>query len=147
MATVWPRLSARSRHPGPPAQGLQPDRRRGDGGPRVRRTTRKATDIAQRDSRQDYAAEIGVVRDVSDAIPLEGRVLDVGGHEGRLREFLNGQEYVSCDPFIDAFERRELQPRLLAAFKCFAGPCNFVACHAEHLPFKSASFDIVHMRS
>ena len=104
--------------------------------------------LIELDAEQDYAQEIERVREIYARIPLHGRVLDVGGYQGRLREFIGqGQEYLSCDPFIAAFEGIERQTRLLAAFRCFETPCNFVACHAEHLPFRAMSFDTVHMRS
>jgi ubiquinone/menaquinone biosynthesis C-methylase UbiE len=104
--------------------------------------------LIEQDGEQDYIREIEGVREVYADIRLEGRVLDVGGHQGRLREFISrGQEYVSCDPFIGVFEGIERQRNLLAAYRCFKTPCNFVACHAEHLPFREMSFDTVHMRS
>src|SRR5262249_25954533 len=100
------------------------------------------------DVRQDYVAEIEGVRDVYKAISITGRVLDVGGHQGRLREFLvPAQEYLSCDPFIDVFVGIDRQVNLLEAYQCLAQPCNFVAAHAERLPFATSTFDTVHMRS
>ena len=107
-----------------------------------------STQLGIRDARSDYLKEIESVRSVYAAIPVSGRVLDVGGHQGRLRAFLKpDQEYVSCDPFLDAFQGLDRQPNLRAAYSCLDEPCNFVAAHAEHLPFASQSFDTVHMRS
>jgi len=104
--------------------------------------------LAVNDHAQDYFAEIEGVREVYEDIPIEGRCLDVGGHQGRLRQFLRqGQEYVTCDPFINVFEDLEKQTNLLMAFPSLAEPVNFVCCDAEFLPFKSASFETVHMRS
>ena len=104
--------------------------------------------LVEEDARQDYAAEIEGVRGVYADIPLTGRVLDVGGHQGRLREFLRpGQEYLSCDPYIDVFAPVDNQPRMLNAYRCMHEQCNFVASHAEHLPLAESSFDTVHMRS
>jgi ubiquinone/menaquinone biosynthesis C-methylase UbiE len=104
--------------------------------------------LVEDDAHQDYAAEIDGVREVYADIVPTGRVLDVGGHQGRLREFLApGQEYLSCDPYLDVFAAAERQSKLLKAYRCLAEPCNFVAAHAEHLPLAEASFDTVHMRS
>ncbi len=103
-----------------------------------------------RDSLDEYLAEIDGVREIyTEEFHLRGKILDVGGHQGRLRHFL-GEEarlFVSVDPFIDIFSDLDRQPNLLRAFPCLAQPCNFLAAHAEHLPFKSESFDWVHMRS
>lgn len=104
--------------------------------------------ISAADARQDYFAEIEGVRAVYAEIPLVGDVLDVGGHQGRLREFLShGQRYISCDPYLRVFDGVEHQPNLLRAYKCLSEPCNFVGGTAEYLPFAGASFDTVHMRS
>lgn len=101
-----------------------------------------------RDAQIDYAAEIDSVRGVYEAIPLEGRVLDVGGHQGRLRSFIrDGQGYAGCDPFLEVFDGIERQPNLLQAFPFLKQPLNFVCCDAELLPFRSQSFQTVHMRS
>ena len=101
-----------------------------------------------RDPQIDYAAEIESVRGVYDAIPLEGRVLDVGGHQGRLRSFIrDGQSYAGCDPFLEVFDGIDRQPNLLRAFPFLQQPINFVCCDAELLPFRSQSFQTVHMRS
>lgn len=104
--------------------------------------------LAERDAAIDYGAELDGVRGVYAEIPLRGRVLDVGGHQGRLRAFLApDQEYLSCDPFVGAFEGLEHQPNLLRTYPALLTPCNFIACHAEYLPLADASFDTVHMRS
>jgi len=109
---------------------------------------RWSRDLAAHDRDQDYVAENESVRRVYDDIPVEGRCLDVGGHQGRLRHFLDKeQEYISCDPFLSVFDGLESQANLLAAFPCLGDPVNFVCCEAEFLPFKSCSFDTVHMRS
>ncbi len=101
-----------------------------------------------RDPQIDYAAEIASVKEVYQAIPLEGRVLDVGGHQGRLRSFIGpGQAYAGCDPFLEVFDGIDRQPNLLRAFPFLAEPINFVCCDAELLPFRSQSFQTVHMRS
>lgn len=104
--------------------------------------------LVEEDARQNYAAEIDSVREVYAEVPINGRVLDVGGHQGRLREFLGPQqEYLSCDPYIDVFDPVARQVNLLKAYSCLARPCNFVAAHAEHLPLVESSFESGHMRS
>ena len=82
------------------------------------------------------------------AFDVRGRVLDVGGHQGRLRHFLRGDTtYLSVDPFADLFRDVESQEALLRAYPCLREPCNLVQAQAEFLPIRSESFDYVHMRS
>jgi SAM-dependent methyltransferase len=104
--------------------------------------------LVTRDSQRDYFAEIEGVREVYQELPLEGRCLDVGGHDGRLRRFLSlGQEYVVCDPFINGYDELARQPNLIKAYPVLLEPVNFICCDAEFLPFRTAVFRIVHMRS
>ena len=101
-----------------------------------------------KDLERDYASELAGVREIYEVMPLTGRCLDVGGHQGRLRAFLKpGQEYLILDPFLDAFEGIESQKGLLRTFPFLTEPVNFVGGLAEHLPFVSCAFEIVHMRS
>ena len=107
-----------------------------------------STGLARADSLDVYRREIASVRQIYEQIPLLGRVLDVGGHQGRLREYLaDDQQYLSCDPYASVFADIEKQPNLLRAYRALNRPCNFVACHAEHLPIAEQTFDVVHMRS
>ncbi len=103
-----------------------------------------------RDSLQEYLDEIDSVKEIyTEEFHISGRVLDVGGHQGRLRYFLGRDVtlYVSIDPHIAVFRGLDEHPNLLKAYPCLSESCNFLAAHAEHLPFKSRSFDWVHMRS
>lgn len=103
---------------------------------------------AKNDGAVDYLSEIEGVRRVYEAIPILGRCLDVGGHQGRLRHFLAPeQEYACCDPFLGVFDDLESQPNLLGAYPFLRSPINFLCCNAEFLPFASETFDVVHMRS
>jgi SAM-dependent methyltransferase len=104
--------------------------------------------IAVCDLLPNYLAEIESVREVYQDIPVEGCCLDVGGHQGRLRQFLSStQQYVSCDPFLNVFDNFDKQPNLLKAYPFLCDPLNFICCDAEFLPFRSSSFQTVHMRS
>jgi SAM-dependent methyltransferase len=98
-----------------------------------------------------YVEEIGAGRDIyAERFAMAGRVLDVGGSQGRLRYFLHGgvvSLYVSVDPHIEAFKDVGGKPNLLRTYPQLSEPCNFLACHAEHIPFRAGSFDWVHMRS
>ena len=96
----------------------------------------------------DYQSELENNSKVYQEIPINGRCLDVGGNKGTLREFLNDdQEYITCDPFIEVFKNIEQGSNYLKAYKSLNQPVNFICCNAEYLPFKSNSFDTVHMRS
>ena len=96
----------------------------------------------------DYELELESISKVYQEIPVNGRCLDVGGNKGTLRFFLNDeQEYITCDPFLGVFNGLENRTRLLKTYSCLENPVNFVCCDAEYLPFKSSSFDTVHMRS
>lgn len=109
---------------------------------------RGSSNLASQDEDQDYFAEIAGVREVYEDIPILGSCLDVGGHQGRLRHFLShGQDYVTCDPFLNVFDDLDKQPNLLKAYPFLIEPVNFVCCDAEFLPFRSASVQTVHMRS
>ena len=95
----------------------------------------------------DSKSEIESISKVYQDIPIKGRCLDVGGNKGTLREFLNNdQEYISCDPFINVFNVGNIK-NYLKHFSFSNEPMNFICCDAEYLPFKSSSFDTVHMRS
>lgn len=96
----------------------------------------------------DYESELKGMSKVYQEIPVTGRCLDVGGHRGQLREFLNDdQEYITCDPFLNIFQNIEHRRNYLKVYKCLNQPVNFICCTAEYLPFKSNSFNTVHMRS
>lgn len=96
-----------------------------------------------------FLSEIDCVRELyEDEFPLSGSVLDIGGHQGRLRHFLDDHDhYLSVDPFTNIFDQVVTHPSLLEAYPCVREPCNFVGGFAEWLPIASASFDYAHMRS
>ncbi|OHB76655.1 MAG: hypothetical protein A2Z25_00415 [Planctomycetes bacterium RBG_16_55_9] len=104
----------------------------------------------KRDTLERYLGEIDAVQEVyNDEFHMKGRILDVGGHVGRIRHFLGDDTtlYVSIDPFWNTFQDIQKKQNLLQAYPCIEKACNFLAAHAEHLPFAANSFDWVHMRS
>ena len=107
-----------------------------------------ATSLAAQDQLEIYQAEIEGVREVYQDIPVEGSCLDVGGDQGKLRQFLMpGQAYIACDPILHVFDGLDQRPNLLKAYPFLVEPVNFVCCDAEFLPFRSSFFQTVHMRS
>jgi SAM-dependent methyltransferase len=100
---------------------------------------------------EKYLEEISSVKEIyEEQFSIKGSVLDVGGHQGRLRHFLSSTDvpmYVSVDPYVQAFENIVSHPNLVKAYPCLMQSCNFLACYAENLPFRSKTFDWVHMRS
>ena len=98
-----------------------------------------------------YLGEIDSVKEIYiEEFSIRGKVLDVGGHQGRLRHFLKDKDvplYVSVDPYLEIFQNLEFQPNLLRAYPCLRKPCNFLLCNAENLPFNKNTFDWVHMRA
>ena len=94
-----------------------------------------------------YAAQRRGVEEVYRDIRISGRCVDVGGSDGSLRAFLDPQqEYISIDPWLELVrEPRSRVAKLVYPF--IDEPLNFIAAFAEHLPFLSWSFDVVHMRS
>jgi SAM-dependent methyltransferase len=106
--------------------------------------------LSERDDYDLYLSEIESVREVYEKeFSLAGTVLDVGGHQGRLRHFLRApdEKYLSLDSWENPFVSLHRQPNLLRAYPSLAEPCNFVCAHAEHVPFAVGAFDMVHMRS
>jgi len=107
-------------------------------------------DISSSDNLNLYLKEIEGVKDIyTKQFEISGNVLDVGGHQGRLRHFLRGtvSTYVSIDPYLDVFKNIDSQKNLLKAYPCILEACNFLVGFAESLPFAEKSFDWVHMRS
>lgn len=98
-----------------------------------------------------YLDEIDSVKEIyTKEFSIKGKVLDVGGGQGRLRYFLKDKDvllYVSIDPYLEVFQNLESQPNLLKAYPCLCEPCNFLSGYAENLPFAKNSFDWVHTRS
>jgi len=95
---------------------------------------------------QAYKKEIAYDQPIYDHFDITGDILDVGGLTGTLREFLNkDSRYISIDPFIEAIFKTPLEK--IEAYKCLKEKFNFVGAVAEFIPFKSESFDWVHMRS
>lgn len=84
---------------------------------------------------------------VYETMTLDGRVLDVGGQLGHIRHFMKAdQEYCSIDPFINAHKLVVGRKNLFEAYP-LSRPLHFIAGFAEFLPFKTATFDTVNMRS
>jgi SAM-dependent methyltransferase len=96
---------------------------------------------------EKYAVQRRGVEDVYRDITITGRCLDVGGGEGLLRAFLSRQqEYISIDPYLEVVKEPR-SPDYKQVYPFVDEPLNFLAAFAEHLPFLSRSFDVVHMRS
>lgn len=98
-----------------------------------------------------YLDEINSVKEIYDReFIIKGKVLDVGGGQGRLRYFLEDKDvplYVSIDPYLEVFQNLESQSNLLKAYPCICKPCNFLLGYAENLPFAKNTFDWIHLRS
>jgi ubiquinone/menaquinone biosynthesis C-methylase UbiE len=93
-----------------------------------------------------FRAEIEYDRPVYAHIQMHGRILDVGGGVGTVREFLEPHvEYVSIDPYIDCLTN--VDPEKVRVYTSLRKPPNFIAACAEFMPFRSESFDWIHMRS
>lgn len=94
----------------------------------------------------DYQKEISGDAPVYEHIKMSGTIIDVGGGHGAVREFLpDTTRFVSVDPFLNCQDF--VAPAKKQAYSCLSKPLNFIAACAEFLPFQSASFDWVHMRS
>lgn len=98
-----------------------------------------------------YLDEIESVEEIyKEEFSIKGKVLDVGGGQGRLRYFFRNKDislYISIDPYLEVFQNLESQPNLLKAYPCLRKPCNFLSGYAENLPFAKNTFDWIHMRS
>lgn len=100
----------------------------------------------ERSTIEDYKKERDVDAPVYNHIKMSGRVLDVGGSIGSIRDFLpKGTQFVSVDPFLGCTVHIP-QPKK-AVYTCLTERLNFIASCAEFLPFAARSFDWVHMRS
>lgn len=93
-----------------------------------------------------YRDEVNYDRPVYEHFKLTGDILDVGGGLGTVREFLGqNARFISIDPFIGApFCIPDAKSE---AYHCLSRDFNFIGGMAEFLPFRSNSFDWVHMRS
>jgi SAM-dependent methyltransferase len=95
---------------------------------------------------EDYKKERAVDAPVYEHIKMPGRVLDVGGSIGAIRDFLpKGTQYVSLDPFLGCTDH--IPPTKIAVYPRLSEHLNFIAGCAEFLPFQAQCFDWVHMRS
>lgn len=84
----------------------------------------------------------------SDVNFVNKNILDVGGGCGLLRAFLGGQKnYVIIDPQASVLMDSTKSDNLSSVYPFVHDPVDFVIGNAEFLPFKSNSFDIVHIRS
>jgi SAM-dependent methyltransferase len=94
-----------------------------------------------------YPSELQRDRRAYEAIPLEGRVLDVGGQLGHIRKYMAlHQQYCSIDPFVGVHHLVSNRRNLFANYP-LSLPLNFLGGFAEFLPIEDESFDTVNMRS
>ena len=93
-----------------------------------------------------YKKEIDYDRPIYQHFKMKGDILDLGGLNGTVREFLSKDtRFVSVDPFIDGIF--QIPPAKKEAYKCLSKPLNFIGSLAEFIPFQADAFDWVHMRS
>jgi len=102
--------------------------------------------VGYRNMVEQYLNEIEYDRPTYEKFQLSGRIIDVGGGVGTVREFLDEQvEFVSIDPFASVIESTPAAK--VEAYSCLRDPLNFICGFAEFLPFQTDTFDWVHMRS
>lgn len=105
----------------------------------------------RKDPLEKYLEAIDSIKEIyTEEFRIKGSVLDVGGHQGKLRHFLSGSDvplYISVDPYLESFAEIDSCPNLLKAYPSLSQPCNFIACYGENLPLKSKTFDWVHIQS
>ena len=95
---------------------------------------------------ETYLKEIKYDRPIYEHFTMTGKVLDVGGGVGTVRQFLEEDtKFVSVDPFVSVL--KTITPERIEAYTCLERPLNFLSAMAEFLPFTRESFDWVHMRS
>ena len=84
-------------------------------------------------------------------VPLAGKVLDVGGSHGLLRQFLdNSVRYLCLDPMKDAPQMAEQLGKyrgLVRLYPFIFDPYAFICGFGEALPIVDGAFDWVHCRS
>ena len=103
--------------------------------------------INARNADQDYQKEFEVDQAIYSSFDISGKLLDIGGGDGRLRAFVDNSTYACCDPFVRVTGVNQENQELIKVYPCINDRYNFVCAYAEHLPFASKSFDVVHMRS
>ena len=95
---------------------------------------------------EKFQAEILYDKPIYENFKISGRVLDVGGSSGMVREHLGKDiKYVSIDPNPNA--PFNIDSDRLKAYSCLSNDFAFLCGTAEFLPFSAGSFDWVHMRS
>ena len=107
----------------------------------IKHTSRKSVSNVEK-----FKSEIIYDKPIYENFELSGRVLDVGGSSGMLREHLRKDvKYVSIDPNLHAPFNVDVER--FQAYSCLSQDFNFLCGMAEFLPFCANSFDWVHMRS
>ena len=100
----------------------------------------------QENNVKGYQDEIEYDRPIYEHFCMSGKVLDVGGGVGTLREFLSDSVlYLSVDPYLAG--PYEIPKPKVDAYSCLRTHLNFIGGVAEFLPVTSEEFDFVHMRS
>lgn len=106
----------------------------------------------QGNKKEVYIQELNEERDTYlDEFRMKGRILDVGGQQGRIRKYLDKEsleEFVVADPFPETFKNLANLDAVLDEYPVVKEhPLYFLNCHAEHLPLRTGTFDWVHMHS
>ena len=102
------------------------------------------------DNIEEYLTEVFSVKEIYEKeFHLCGKVLDIGGEQGKLRYYLNPDvtQYVDIDPSPNVFQGIYQKENLNKVYFMLKDEMNFLLASAEHLPFKTGSFDWTHMRS
>jgi SAM-dependent methyltransferase len=96
----------------------------------------KASDQAEECYRHDYEPLAPLLRD------LRGLVLDVGGGNGIVRQYLaRDVRYIDLDPSLEWLKPDWLE--VASSFPALSSPITFVRGVGERLPFRTGSMDAV----
>jgi ubiquinone/menaquinone biosynthesis C-methylase UbiE len=95
---------------------------------------------------EKFESEILYDKPIYENFKISGKMLDVGGSSGMVRQHLGKDVlYVSIDPNPNA--PFNIDQDRLQAYSCLSEDFAFICGAAEFLPFAAGSFDWVHMRS